>query len=155
MKKISIITMLLVVLTLFASVVTTTAAPLLDNDERQITLSELPAAAQQFINKHFSNELPSLVVLDKGLVSNEYDVVFESGTKLEFNGEGEWSEIKCRTSAVPSDLVPKKIADYVAKKYPDTKIVELKREYREWEAKLSNGLELTFDKQFKLIDIDN
>jgi hypothetical protein len=43
----------------------------------------------------------------------------------------------------------------VAKKYASTKVVELKREHNEWEVKLSNGLELTFDKQFKLIDIDD
>ena len=89
------------------------------------------------------------------MISNEYDVIFTSGVKLEFKGDGEWENIKCRQGEVPAKLVPAQIADFVAKKYSAAKIIELKREHNEWEVKLNNGLELTFDKQFKLIDIDD
>lgn len=39
--------------------------------------------------------------------------------------------------------------------YPDAKVIELKKERKEYEVKLSNRMELTFDKKFKLIDMDN
>ena len=152
MKK---ITMLLAALMILAIAEPTSANTLLDNDERQIEFSELPSKAQQFVKKHFANEQVSVVILDTGLVSNEYDVVLANGTKIEFKGDGEWSEVKCRQGEVPAGLVPGKIADYVEKKYPSTTITSLKREYREWEVKLSNGLELTFDNSYKLTDIDD
>ena len=151
MRKIST---LLVAMMLFAAA-TATATARTDKDERQIDFKELPAEAQNFIKKHFAAESVSLVVVDKGIISNEYDVTFASGLKLEFEGDGQWSDIDYRQGEVPHDLIPKKIADYIAKHYPATKVIELSREKHEWEVKLSNGRELTFDKAFKLTDIDD
>lgn len=152
MKK---ITLFLAAIMIFAISQPASANIVFDNDERQIEFSELPAKAQEFVKKNFPNEELSLVILDSGLISNEYDVIFTSGVKLEFKGDGEWENIKCRQGEVPAKLVPAQIADFVAKKYSAAKIIELKREHNEWEVKLNNGLELTFDKQFKLIDIDD
>lgn len=147
--------MLLTALVILAIAQPTSANTILDRDERQIEFSELPNAAQNFIKKHFALEQPSFVLLDQGLVSNEYEVVFNSGLKLEFAGNGDWKEIKCHEGEVPAVLIPKKIADYVARRYPTAVIKQLKRERYEWEVKLSGGLELTFDKNFKLVDIDD
>lgn len=131
------------------------AAPIFDNDERQIEFNELPSTAQNFVKKHFAFEQPSYVIKEVCLVSNEYEVVFESGLKLEFGNNGDWKEIKCHEGEIPAVLIPKKIADYVARRYPTAVIKQLKRERYEWEVKLSGGLELTFDKNFKLVDIDD
>ena len=147
--------MLLAALMLLVSAYPASANIRYDNDERQIEFRELPTKAQQFVKKHFANEELSMVILDTGLVSNEYDVIFASGTKVEFKGDGEWTDIDCRQGVVPADLVPKKIADHIKHKYPEATIRELQREYREWEVKLSNGLELTFDNSFRLTDIDD
>ena len=152
MKK---ITMLFAALMLLAALQPAAANTMYDNDDKSIAFSELPAAAQHFIKKHFATEEVSLVLLDSGVISNEYEVVLANGTKVEFDGSGEWEEIKCRQGEVPANLVPAKIADYVGKHYSGTKIVELKRDYREWEVKLGNGLELTFDTDFKLREIDD
>lgn len=147
--------MLLTALVILAIAQPTSANTILDRDERQIEFSELPNAAQNFIKKHFALEQPSYVIKEVGLISNEYEVVFESGLKLEFAGNGDWTEIKCHEGEVPAALVPNKIADYVTKRYPTAVIKQLKRERYEWEVKLSGGLELTFDKNFKLVDIDD
>jgi hypothetical protein len=149
------ITMLLTALVILAIAQPTSANTILDRDERQIEFNELPSTAQNFIKKHFASEQPSYVIKEVGLVSNEYEVVFESGLKLEFGNNGDWKEIKCHEGEVPTALVPNKIADYVTKRYPTAVIKQLKRERYEWEVKLSGGLELTFDKNFKLVDIDD
>ena len=39
--------------------------------------------------------------------------------------------------------------------YPDTSVVQIDRDKRDYEVKLTNGLELTFDLKFNLIDIDD
>ena len=89
------------------------------------------------------------------LINKEYTVVFLSGTKVEFDGNGEWKEVDCRYSQVPTAIIPEVIAAYVKEHYPNSKITELKREHSNWEAKITGGLELTFNNNFKLVDIDD
>ncbi len=38
--------------------------------------------------------------------------------------------------------------------HPDASVVKIEKERREYEAKLSDRVELTFDSKFNLIDID-
>ena len=151
MKKILTfaVTLLLVV------AVTPCSARAIFDDDRPIEYKELPEAAKQFIDKHFSKDKVTSVILDEDLMSKEYKVIFESGAKVEFKGDGTWEDVKCRYDAVPRALGPDKIADYVKKHYPEAKITEINREHGEWEVKISGGLELTFNKAYKLIDIDD
>ena len=82
-------------------------------------------------------------------------MVFTNSSKIEFWKDGEWKEIDCKYSTVPSAVIPAQIAQYVSQNYPDTQIVKIDRDKRDYEVKITNGLELTFDKQFNLIDIDD
>ena len=84
-----------------------------------------------------------------------FDVIFTSGDKLEFDKSGDWTEVKCIKNGVPSQIVPKEIIDYVNTNYPNEKILQIERNSREYEIKLSNRWEIKFDKQFRVIDIDD
>ena len=126
-----------------------------DERDRIITKEQLPAAAQQLIAKYFAGLKISLVKEDRELSSRNYEVLFSDGTKLEFTRNGEWKEVDCRKNSVPAELVPQKIGDIVASRYPEAKIVQIDRDRNDYEVKLSNGLELTFDKKFNLVDIDD
>ncbi|MBQ8366404.1 MAG: PepSY-like domain-containing protein [Alistipes sp.] len=125
------------------------------DDDRPIKYDELPAEAKSFVAKHFAKEEVSHVTLDNDLIGKEYTLVFLSGTKVEFDGDGTWKEVDCRYSNVPEAIVPAAIATYVKEHYPNNKITELKREHGNWEAKITGGLELTFNSSYKLIDIDD
>lgn len=149
MKK-SIFTLLGIILAT-ASVV---AATFVD-DDRAIKYEQLPAKARKFIASHFPNEQPSYTFEDRDFAHTEYKVMLESGAKIEFDGNGEWSDVECRGGAVPAAIVPAKIADYVAKKYPSSNIVEISKDHNDWEVRLSGGLELTFDRNYRLVDIDD
>jgi predicted nucleotide-binding protein (sugar kinase/HSP70/actin superfamily) len=81
--------------------------------------------------------------------------MFADGVKIEFNGDGEWKDVDCKFGAVPAAIIPKKIASYVAKNYPDAKIIKIDRDRRDYEVSLSNRLELTFDMKFNLVEIDD
>ena len=154
MKKMKKISMIILALIVVRSPAVASDGAMFDHD-RRIEYSQLPAEAQAFVKKYFADEQVTFVELDEGVVSNEYKVVFESGLKLEVDGSGNGLVVDCRNEAVPAPLVPKQIASYVESKHPNHKIVELKRERYEWEAKLSNGLELTFDKKYRLTDVDD
>ena len=56
---------------------------------------------------------------------------------------------------VAAAIVPQQIRDYVAKNFAGRKIVSIDRDKRDWEVKLDNGLDLKFDLQFRLIEIDD
>ena len=141
MKKILVI--ILAVLSL--GVVTAKA----DND-RVITKEALPAKAQQFISKHFATSKVSSIKEDRDFFDRNYEIVFADGAKVEFGRSGEWVDVDCRYTSVPEAIVPNAIREYVKKNFSDTKIVEVERKRGNYEVKLSNKLELVFDKKLKI-----
>lgn len=146
MKKFAVLTVAL----LFVFALTGRA----DND-RPIAVDQLPQKAQQFIKQHFPKLKVALAKEEREFLDLRYEVVFANSVKIEFLKDGEWKEVDCKYSAVPAAIVPVKIAEYVAKNYEDVQIVKIDRDKREYEVDLSNGLELTFDTKFNLIDIDD
>lgn len=125
------------------------------DDDRPIAVTQLPASAQQFIKKHFAGNQVAFAKMEKDWFSKSYDVTFTNGNKLEFDEKGEWTEVDCKYTSVPAAIVPKAIADYVAQNYKDVRILKIDRDTRDYEVKLSNRLELKFDLQFNLIDIED
>lgn len=129
-------------------------APVSAIGDKPITVSELPSKAQSIVKQYFKGKDILLVKMDNDIVSKSYEVVFATGEELEFNGSGEWTKIECKRSSVPTSLVPQAIRSYVSKNYSGAKIVEIEKERSQYEVKLSNGLELTFNKKFQVVDID-
>ena len=125
-----------------------------DND-RPISVSELPEKAQQFIRQHFPTEKVAFAKMERELFDTTYEVIFTSSSKVEFLKNGDWKEVDCKYSTVPAAIIPQQIAQYVSQYYPDTSVVQIDRDKRDYEVKLTNGLELTFDLKFNLIDIDD
>ena len=147
MKKLTII---FASLALMASSVSAFAG-----NDRIITVAELPAASQQFIKAHFAGVEVSYAKVDEEMFDKDYKVVFVNGSKVEFAKDGAWKEVDCKYGEVPAAIVPQQIRDYVAKNFAGRKIVSIDRDKRDWEVKLDNGLDLKFDLQFRLIEIDD
>lgn len=120
-----------------------------------IQVSELPASAQYTLSTYFGGLSIALAKMESDLFSKSYDIIFTNGDKIEFDSSGNWTDIKCKATKVPSALVPKQILSYINTNYPGNNILEIEREKKEIEVKLSNGLELTFNAKFQLIEIDN
>ena len=146
MKKIMIIAASL----LFVSVTSARA----DHD-RPIQFEQLPAAAQQFINTYFSDQKVSFVKEERDFMEVSYEVMFTNSIKIEFTGSGEWKEVKCKYSTLPDGIVPEQIVSYVNANFPGVSIYAIDRGYREYEVDLTNGLELTFDNNYNIVDIDD
>ena len=125
-----------------------------DND-RVIAKEALPAKAQQFINTHFAKIKISYIKEDRDFFDRNYEVVFADGSKVEFGRSGDWIDVDCRYTSVPLGIVPEAIKAYVKKQFPDTQIVEIERKRGNHEVKLSNRLELVFDKKLKIKGIDD
>ncbi len=125
-----------------------------DND-KPITVDQLPAAAKQFISSYFSGVKISYAKMETEIFGKNYEVVFVDGNKVEFDSKGEWTDVDCEFTQVPEAIVPQQIKNYVITNYEDVKIVEIDRDRYDYEVKLSNSLELKFDLKFNLIEIDD
>ena len=95
-----------------------------------------------------------LATIETGVVSRSYDVVLQNGTKLEFDKKGNLTEIDCKQSTVPDQLIPQAIRNYLMDNYAGQSVKKIEMNKNEYEVELVNGLDLTFNKHFQLIDID-
>ena len=125
------------------------------DNNKIINKSELPAPAQKLLNDYFPNAKLSYAKLDRDFLERSYEVLLADGTRLEFFSNGEWQEVDCKFAAVPAGIVPEQIMKYIADNYPGEKVLKIEIDRGNYELKLSNRLELTFNKNFNIIDIDD
>lgn len=123
-------------------------------NDKPINVNELPAKAQTLLSKHFKGQKVMLATIESGVVSRSYDVVLRNGTKLEFDKKGNLTEIDCKQGIVPSQLIPQPIKNYLKENYRGEAVRKIELNKKEYEVKLTNGIDLTFNKHFQLIDID-
>jgi hypothetical protein len=135
---------------LMAFVLTMCLPAMADND-RVITFDQLPAPAQTLLKQHFANKVPLIVTVDW----DDYKIVYQSGEKVEFDKKGNWRELDCKSSNVPTALIPEQIKASVKKTFPGAIVIKLDRDRRGYDVKLNNGMELEFNKNFEIVDIDD
>ncbi|MDE5706748.1 MAG: PepSY-like domain-containing protein [Alistipes sp.] len=140
------------IMLLVAGFLTLTTAAMAGND-KPIRLNELPNAAQQFVSTHFGGRQVAYTTVDTERPKT-YEVAFRSGEKIEFDRRGEWKEIKSLRGTLPPHVIPEAILRQIVRNYPGTRITSIERDRHEYEVGLTNGMELTFDKEFRLIDMD-
>ncbi len=131
------------------------AAVMLKADDRPIAYEQLPLAAREFVAKYFPAEKVLYVTEDRDIIGKSYEVAFASSAKAEFASDGRWKEVDCRAVPVPDGIVPVQIVTKVKELYPDATINYIDRSPNEYEVKLSNRLELTFNNRYQLIEIDD
>ena len=112
-------------------------------------------AITQFVTQHFPNATVQMVMPDE----DDIDVVLNDYTKIEFRLNNEWKKVDCEHSttftAVPATIVPEQITAYVNANFPGAIIKKLEKNLRGWEIELNNGLELKFNSNFKVMEIDD
>ena len=123
-------------------------------NDKPISVNALPAKAQTLLNNHFNSQKVMLATIESGVVSRSYDVVLQNGTKLEFDKKGNLTEINCKQGIVPALLIPQAIKNYLKDNYAGQSVKKIEMNKNEYEVELANGLDLTFNKHFQVIDID-
>lgn len=125
-----------------------------DND-RAVTLDRLPANARNFIMQYFPSAKLAYAKQERDLFEVSYEVVFVSGEKVEFDGRGRWTSIECRYATLDKRFIPEQIRQAVENMYQGAEYRKISRDKREYEVKLTYGMELTFDRYFNLMGIDD
>ena len=136
---------------LMAAMMLTFNVAMMADDNRVITYDQLPQTAKTLLSQHFAKKVPLVVTMDW----DEYEILYQSGEKVEFNKRGEWKSIDCRVSAVPSVLIPEQIKSHIKATFPGTTIIKLERDRRGYGVKLNNGLEVEYNTRFQVVEIDD
>lgn len=123
-------------------------------NDKPINVNELPGKAQTLLSKHFKGQKVMLATIESGVLSRNYDVVLRNGTKLEFDRKGNLTEIDSKQGIVPSQLIPQPIKNYLKENYRGETVRKIEWNKKEYEVELTNGIDLTFNRHFQLIDID-
>ena len=139
-------------LLLIAATLTFSAASAQDS---KVTFNDLPADAINFVREHFLVDHIASVWKDTDYNDEEYTVIFRDGLEIEFNGNGDWKELKARHGKVPDHVVPEKILAHVNATFPFESIKEVSRNLtkKRYEAELTNEQELKFDENFNFIGV--
>ena len=124
-------------------------------NDKIISKNQLPAQAQSFLNENFAGSGISYAKLETDFFERSYEVMLSDGTKLEFTGKGNWKEVDCRYSEVPEAIIPAPVKKYISDNYKGSKVLKIERDSRGYDVKLSNRLELKFNKDFEIVDIDD
>lgn len=124
--------------------------------DKAISFTKLPAKAQAFVKKHFSEKEVVKVSMDtEYLFKKEYELTLKSGSNIEFDADGVWKKVEMKKSAVPAILIPATISQYIHKSFPNTFVKEIKKNRNGYDVEISNGLDLEFSNEGKFIRIDD
>lgn len=124
-------------------------------DERPIDVGQLPKASINFLNDHFANVEVLYATVERELLDTDYEVRLTDGTTLDFDGRGNWTEISNKRSGVASTILPSAVGEYTSAQYPGEKFIKVERNRHGYEVKLTNGLELHFTNDGKMIGYDD
>lgn len=113
-----------------------------DDDENNISPTELPATAKAFVSTYF----PSAKIVSVNKDHDEYEVILSDGTTIDFDRNGEWEDVDAAIGkTVPTGYYPAAIDTYVAEHHAGTGINEISRERGGYEVELTDGLDIHFD----------
>lgn len=129
-------------------------AAIMTADDRPVDFSRLPEPVKAFLNTNYPDIQVLYSTKEDDLVLPDYNVALANGVNLEFYHDGALKKIECR-DGVPVGLIPVQIVEFAKVRYPDAYFVSYELDKRHYEVKLSNRLELKFNKNFNLMEIDD
>ncbi len=119
-------------------------------DDKPIKASQLPAAAQTFVKKHFPKN--KIAYAEKDWRS--YEVKLDNGVELDFDSKGSWTKVDGENNAIPAAVIPEAIRNYAKKNYPNIPVVKIEKKSYGYQIELANDIDLKFNKQGKFLSID-
>lgn len=130
-------------------------AALINADDRPVPFDQLPELAKTFVKTNFASAKVLYSSVDDDIVAPDYEVILDNGFEIQFKNDGRLESIDANMGNLPEAIIPAQIKTYVKTNYPNVTYKEYEVGARSYEVKISNGLELTFNSDFKIIEIDD
>ena len=124
--------------------------------DKIIEFSKSPVSIQHFIKTHFAEQTVIRVEKER----HEYKVLLQNSTEVEYNKQGEWTEVDMNNMALPQSvviLIPQNIRNYVEQNYVGRSIESVKKTRRGYEIDLVGkpDVELKFNKAGEFLRMDD
>ncbi|WP_300811841.1 PepSY-like domain-containing protein [uncultured Bacteroides sp.] len=118
-------------------------------------VNQLPLTARNFINQYFTKPQVAHIKIETDILKNKkYEVLLTNRTEIEFNSEGNWTEVDCKKNAVPAALIPVSVKEYVRQNFPRESITKIERKGGV-EVELTNDYTLKFNKKGQFVGMDD
>lgn len=118
--------------------------------------NQLPLNARNFINQYFSKPQISRIKIETNILgSKKYEVLLTDRTEIDFDSNGNWTEVDCKKAAVPGALVPVSVKEYVKTNFPREIITKIDRGGSGMEVELANDYSLKFNSKGKFVKMDD
>ena len=112
--------------------------------------------ARNFINQYFSKPQVSHIKIETNILqSKKYEVLLTDRTEIDFDSNGNWTEVDCKKVAVPGALIPVSVKEYVKTNFPQEIITKIERGRNGVEVELGNDYSLKFNNKGKFVSMDD
>lgn len=111
-------------------------------------INQIPLAARNFINQHFTNPQVTHIKIDSEVLSKNYEVLLTNGTEIDFDSKGNWVEVDAKKGKVPATIIPSFVTNYLKNNNFETEFVtKIERDRRGYEVELNTDVSFKFDKK--------
>ena len=106
---------------------------------------QLPLTARNFINRYFTDPQISHIKIETGILgSKSYEVLLTDRTEIDFDSNGNWTDVDCKKAAVPEALIPVSVKGMVRTTFPREAIPRMEARPRGVELDLPNAYPWNF-----------
>lgn len=118
------------------------------DDEKKIDFGDLPSEARSFIENYFPSADILSIVQEKEDGRKEYQVKLSDGTDMEFDEDGEWTNIECYFSPLPTGILPANVITKVEKLHPEAYINGVEKELGGYVVEVTDAGGIDWDMRF-------
>lgn len=141
----------IIVSVIFALVLLMTAC-----SDKPVVPEQLPVQVKTFIQQTYPGEAITFAQKDLELTGWKYEIFLVDGTHIEFDTDDMWDKIESPVARpVPQQLIPAPIASHLQANFPGTVVTKIDKERNGYEIELANGMELKYNKQGALMEMDD
>ena len=98
----------------------------------------------------------SHIKIETGILgSKSYEVLLTDRTEIDFDSNGNWTDVDCKKAAVPEALIPVSVKEYVKTNFPQEVITKIERRRSGVEVELANDYSLKFNSKGKFVGMDD
>ena len=112
--------------------------------QAQENFDKLPMNAQKIVKDYYAGHQVEKIDADPNSGDESYQVKFENGTKIDFDENGNATEISGEEK-IPSALIPEKMRLFLENRYGDDYVTDWKMDDDGHQIEMNEGAKLVFD----------
>ena len=124
--------------------------------DKPVLPAELPVPIVSFIQQTYPGQTITFAQKDLELTGWKYEVFLADGSHVEFDTDDMWDKVESpMTQPVPAQLIPAPIATHLQANFPGAFVTKIDKERNGYEIELATGVELKYNKQGALMEMDD